>query len=749
MIVRVSELMNHYRDEEYDLPDRGCVDPERIKSLTAAKLGALGGTAPAPARKKPRRTLRIVLLAAAFAALLSVTAYAVYQRTMADRVLEGAYTSEDVQGNPILHYSAVGTNATEAEAPADPTREPAAQGAEQYALYIAADGTAYSSMGKNREYEALKEWTVFKRESDYALDARDMLSYADPHRLIYGVAYGVLAEKLDDIAEKYGLRLMQSMALLDTEREFFDTLALDSFYPVAEDEDGRHTFVVFDDGSFEASGLAMDRPDGEPLGFNVCRAVRGTLTDFLILGGDPALADFETYTTASGTEVDIALEDTGSFLFADMENCHVTFWFYDGRREGLTLADLEAATDSVDFAALDEINVPAVAENVAAGMEQNMQENPGSYRDVSGRAQQVYDELGDYSLEGLLPEGWKFDGSSVNTVEDVAETIDGLAGQKEPGPADYYDSLYLSYAPEDGEDRTVWTGVNLAYERYWADRDRAIIRNAQAFQNRRTTSISGPGYGWDPELIFCTVGGFEGYYHLSNDYGAHLGSRGTYLTWYDTDKQLLFTISTPLEVFTVRDTLDLAEAFAASIRDVQGPTPTGTVSEETETIPHPASGLASADVPELGRFGLEMPAGFAPAEFCGEEDPGSWLRATQVYTSGSDPLAGYTRIFLTWERRLYEDGSMEEVFEGERSFGHQAQEDPDYAFQQITCTDCTVNGFSGFVTESVYTTGPQVQWLDTEHDLWFTLRMDETLGDRTKLLDADALVALANTVTEQ
>lgn len=738
MIARFSDLMNEYRDDEYDLPDRGYVDPERIRSMTAAKVAALRKTDPVPIREKKRRhVLRTVLLAAAFATLLSVTAYAVYQRTMADRVLEGGVTETADDGSAIVQYSAVGGGNTETSSAPAPT------GAEQYATYSDEKGTYYSSVGKNREYEAQKEWTAFFFGRDCPLEARDLLDYSDPHRLIYGVGYGVLAEKLDAIAEKYGLRLMRSVAMLDTEQEFFDTLTLDSFYPVAEDADGRHTFQVFDDGSFQASGLSMALPGSETvLGFNVFRAVRGTLTDFLVLGGDPALADFETYTAASGTEVDIALEDTGSFLFADMENCHVTFWFYDGRREGLTLADLEAVADSVGFAALDEINVPAVAQNVEAGMEQNMRDNPGHYREVTGKVRQVYAELGDYSLEGLLPEGWRFEVSYANAVEDIVDYMDGLDQRPAPGPADYYDNINLNYAPEDGESYATGGSVTLTYERFWGDPDRAVIRNAQAFHDRRETSITQPIGCGEEDLIFCSVGGFDAYYVLCGDFGGRVDARDAYLTWYDTDRQLLFTLSAPMPEFSVQDTLALAADFAAAIRDVPGTTPTGTVSDKVEDTP--------ADMSELGVFGLTPPEGFAAGDLYGEADSGIWLRATQIYANGGDPLAGYDRLLLTWERRLwYGDGGMEEAFESECSFAHQAQEDPDYAFQQITCTDCTVNGFSGFVLESTGTAGPRVQWLDTERDLWFTLRMDDTLGDEAKLFDADALVSLASTVTAQ
>ena len=81
MIVRISDLMENYRDDAYDLPDPGLADRERIRARTAERIDALRhAEAAAPRANRPRRTVRIVLLAAALTALLSVTAYAVYQR---------------------------------------------------------------------------------------------------------------------------------------------------------------------------------------------------------------------------------------------------------------------------------------------------------------------------------------------------------------------------------------------------------------------------------------------------------------------------------------------------------------------------------------------------------------------------------------------------------------------------------------------------------------------------------------------
>ncbi len=735
--LTLSDLMDYYEDNELDLPDAGITDPRRVERLVRGRLG--GDAAP---RRTPRRVLTLFIAAAALLAM-SATAYAVYQRSLADRVLEGGVTMTAQDGSVIVQYSAVGVNAPESAAPA-----PETTGAEQYVAYVDEKGTSYSAVGKNAEYEALKEWTAFSHGNDCPLEARDLLDYSDPHRLVYGVGYGVLAEELDNIARRYGLRLLRSATLLDTEQELFDTLALERFYPAPEG-DRSHVISVYDDGSFQASGMLMAGPEGDDLGFNMYRAVRGSFTDFLLLGGDPALADFETYAAADGTEVDIALEDSGAFLFADTENCHVTFALYDGREAGMTMARLEAVADSVDFAALDRVDTAAVAANVEAGMARNREENPDHYRDVADSVRRVYEELGDYALDGLLPEGWKRTVSYAGDVDGAARFLESVDGDITPGPADYYDAVSVSYGRTEEDGAAPAQELTLTYERYWGDRDQAVIRNAQAFKNRRVTAVTVPGsYFGEEYLVLCPAGGFEGYYSLYGSYGGRYGAWGISITWHDTDKELLFTLSLP-SGFSVADAFALADSFAASIRDIPGPAPTGVVSDEVEedlSYGSSAGPVRGADVSALGRFSLTPPEGFAPAGFFSAADQGGRMRAVQTYTNGGDPLAGYDRLLLSWERDTGDENSMAADFATRRDLYRSQRDDPAYADTDIICVDCTVNGFEGFVCQDSADAGPSVRWLDTERDLLFTLQADNTLTYESAAFDADALLSLARTV---
>lgn len=113
MIVRISELMENYRDGTYDLPDPGLADRTRIRARTAERIDALRrAESAAVCAKKSRRTLRIVLLAAALTALLSVTAYAVYQRIV---IVERQTQATDTETGQTESLTEVGFEPTSDE----------------------------------------------------------------------------------------------------------------------------------------------------------------------------------------------------------------------------------------------------------------------------------------------------------------------------------------------------------------------------------------------------------------------------------------------------------------------------------------------------------------------------------------------------------------------------------------------------------------------------------------------------------
>ena len=101
MEFKISELMNDYIDHEFSPAEDHETSVERIRAMTMEKINR--------GQKKPVRKLgRTLLIAAVLVAVLAVAAFAVYQATMADRVLENREI-ERSDGSSVMRYSPVGT----------------------------------------------------------------------------------------------------------------------------------------------------------------------------------------------------------------------------------------------------------------------------------------------------------------------------------------------------------------------------------------------------------------------------------------------------------------------------------------------------------------------------------------------------------------------------------------------------------------------------------------------------------------
>ena len=270
MKQRISDLMENYRDDSLDLAPPP-LDMERVKAMTMARIGQ-------PRRKKTLgRTARIILIAAALAAALSVTAYAVYQRTMADRALRVD------ESRDAAYYSAVGAAGEPAETTA-PTEAPGA--ADALPMMTKNGDEGYSAVGGSVEYQAAREWETWYWDEirSIGFDVRNALEYDDPLCRNYGILNGALAEKLCGLAEKYGLALWQCSCITDSTEELFTILGAEPFLPCIRD-DYYCNHRVCDDGGFMANFLNVTRPDGGGQVYvSLYRAMKGTFSDFFLLG---------------------------------------------------------------------------------------------------------------------------------------------------------------------------------------------------------------------------------------------------------------------------------------------------------------------------------------------------------------------------------------------------------------------------------------------------------------------------------
>ena len=481
MEFNITELMGDYIDHEFSPVEDRDASIERIKAMTMEKLNR--------GQKKPVRKLgRTLLIAAVLVVVLAVAAVAVYQYSMADRVVENAPVTENVYGEALYDYSAVGYNT----------------------------GEGAALMESIPEYLAYAELKDYDKENK-THDARELLAYEDPHRACYGYGYQPMADKIDEIAEKYGLRLWQQRAFVSSAEELCALLGIESFGVV---EDDRCSASIYDDGGFELSGYSLAGQSG--VGLNLNRAVKGTLSTFFLMGYDPADYTYESYTTASGVTVDLAFHEKDAMIFADMETCYVSAEVWELR----SMEELRSVADSIDFAVLDTIDGDSVASAVAVlYAEQNSAVSVG--KNTPEKAEEVFALLGDRSLP-IVPDGYYLYSVVVSAPED---SLDSLWQEYNDG---CFANVIMSYESESGEDV-----IDIMYARYWGDVERATSITQGQFEAQRIRMQE--EYELNPhlfsEITDCTVSGYEAFCYTSE-------SRIT-LCWMDTESDLFYTLAAP------------------------------------------------------------------------------------------------------------------------------------------------------------------------------------------------------------
>lgn len=342
MEFNITELMGDYIDHEFSPVEDRDASIERIKAMTMEKLNR--------GQKKPVRKLgQTLLIAAVLVAVLAVAAVAVYQYSMADRVVENREIARE-DGSLVVRYSPVGY---EEEQPSQETN-----------LIKSTEGYRISPADSaNPEYLALQEWIEYSMNVSFGED-EPRLDAESPYRMCYPVLYEAQVVKLKEIAEKYELQLIDSHETFSKLEDFYSYSGLTEFMPLEGkfDDEDNCSGIVYGDGSFMANALKTNLSDGnesDTVDINVYCAMKGSLTDIYMLGDAPEKYENEAYATESGMLVDLALGDYYSMVFAELDNCYVTIFVNGGTAptQYLTLIgmdDLKSIADSIDFSIFEQ-----------------------------------------------------------------------------------------------------------------------------------------------------------------------------------------------------------------------------------------------------------------------------------------------------------------------------------------------------------------------------------------------------------
>ncbi len=212
-------------------------------------------------------------------------------------------------------------------------------------------------------YQATKEWLAFTKEYDQ--DHRLMQfspydDYVEPKQYrLFNCYTEEMVVKLDEILEKYHLRLPQKLYLNVESEELFQAVGISRFFNDAiPTEHSLYAGYHYDDGAFLISGnttlLGMQSPFTISYQYSCMR--KGTFYD--IYGSLSNLDSYAqwNYTTDDGTQLLLALSGEDARIIADKDNCFVSvhvLGIFDGDTPlGMLTMDqraLEAFANSFDF----------------------------------------------------------------------------------------------------------------------------------------------------------------------------------------------------------------------------------------------------------------------------------------------------------------------------------------------------------------------------------------------------------------
>ncbi|MCH5269433.1 MAG: hypothetical protein J1E83_01665 [Lachnospiraceae bacterium] len=208
------------------------------------------------------------------------------------------------------------------------------------------------------ESQALLEWQEFltQYDADHAIsnalgnnvfvaEGRDDWSQ---YSSVYSYEMG---EKLDEIAQKYGLKLHTAVNFIDSD---------ELMYRVGGDFVDRESIswsYMYEDGYFQAEG-DMELSGCGRTDFQFTRSVKGTFNDVML-----NIRQVEDYTdwqyiTACGEPVLLALGSYKALIFGDFEECFISVNVLLGSEDGMTKEDLQELADKIDFSILKDVQVP-------------------------------------------------------------------------------------------------------------------------------------------------------------------------------------------------------------------------------------------------------------------------------------------------------------------------------------------------------------------------------------------------------
>ena len=217
------------------------------------------------------------------------------------------------------------------------------------------DKVSLSGLSSSREARAFAEW------NDY-LDGYDMEAAVGNGNSVfiaegredwsfYEVYSYEMGEKLDAVADKYGLKLHTEMNVISPEE--LEYRVGGNFMKDCT----KYWGYIYEDGTFSFEGDAELEGCGTT-DFQFERSVKGTFGNVMLYIGQQQDYEEWQYLSAGSEPVLLALSSSKSLIFADFEDCFISVNVLLGSDMGMTKKDLQELVDKIDFTVLKNVRIP-------------------------------------------------------------------------------------------------------------------------------------------------------------------------------------------------------------------------------------------------------------------------------------------------------------------------------------------------------------------------------------------------------
>lgn len=207
------------------------------------------------------------------------------------------------------------------------------------------------------EAQALAEWQAFLAayDPDHAILEGIGNGPTEIDETRYGLYYVYtqdMADHLEEIIQRYGLKLHTDINVVSQEELAFRVGGEFMQEPLR-----RAWAYIYEDGTFSFDG-DIELQDHGTVDFQFGRTVKGTLNETMLHIGD--VSDYQEfgYVTSGGEMVMCALGTDKALIFMDSESCFILMNIMGGSNCGVTESVLKDMADAVDFALLNDVQVP-------------------------------------------------------------------------------------------------------------------------------------------------------------------------------------------------------------------------------------------------------------------------------------------------------------------------------------------------------------------------------------------------------